>query len=141
MYGRGSDRFKKTVTGWLETVNENKSGLYCLNKNLYDDSGRTTIKHNIDDAKYQKLMNQKLESGKIDAATITAFNLIDEWGNKPDKFKKTFLSKLNSLPSISDIFTDLEDLENDGWDFQNSLQDFTRNLIESSLELEEFGVF
>lgn len=38
MYGRGNDKFKKIVDDFLNEFNDNKKGLYCLNKNVYGDN-------------------------------------------------------------------------------------------------------
>jgi len=43
MYGQGRPEFKKTVDNVLSLINKPVSGLFCLNKKLYNDSGRPDV--------------------------------------------------------------------------------------------------
>ncbi len=77
-YPQPEPDFERTVSNWLKEVNGNKRGIYCLNKELYDDARKSktvinvteTITDPIEVKKYARHLGIKVKDMKISKSGV-----------------------------------------------------------------------
>lgn len=142
MYGQGSKRFKATVDAWLDEVNVDKKGLYCINPNIYDDSDYGVVRKNISKEEEGKMLNDALAGGEINFTILNSIGLLDDegkWNNLEDDLKYDLIAKI--VDKADEIKSDLEDGDYGYWSdticilIKQSLGSKNSDMIKNVIEL------
>ena len=136
MYGQGSKRFKATVDAWLDEVNVDKKGLYCINKNIYDDSDYGIVRKNISKEEESKMLNDALSGSKTSFTLLNSVGLLDDknkWNNLDDDLKFDLIERIVS--KNDELKSELED-----GDYDYYWSDVIILLIGQSLGIENKNI-
>lgn len=142
MYGQGSKRFKATVDAWLDEVNVDKKGLYCINPNIYDDSDYGVVRKNISKEEEGRMLNDALAGGEISFSLLKSIGLLDDedkWNNLENDLKYDLIAKI--IDKADEIKNDLEDGDYGYWSdtiwilIKQSLGSKNSAMIKTILEL------
>lgn len=118
MYGNGNEMFKKRVDEFLEEFNGEKKGLYCLNKNLYQDyNDNISVFKNID-------IEELIETtDKFDGNLLfTIFDRLDKKVPRTSKIydyiieKNINISKVLKSIDYAKIRKTISNLSDDDWE-------------------------
>lgn len=110
MYGQGSKRFKATVDAWLDEININKKGLYCINPNIYDDSDYGVVRKNISKEEEGRMLNDALSGGELNFTLLNSIGLLDDeskWNNLDNDLKSDLVERI--VAKNDELKSDLED--------------------------------